>query len=120
MAHFKGGHEFQPGKKRRVSREAKARTDKTTSEQWAKLMEEHGIAYLRGDLATSSPQSYTIDEMREISAEMEASTAEVEAAIRADFADMSPELQSRMMELMKKADPDNFGWWEALLLKHEE
>ena len=92
----------------------------TTNEQWARMMEEHEIAYLRGDLATSSPQSYTIDEMREISAGMEASTAEVEAAIRADFADMPPELQSRMMELLKKADPGNIGWWESLLLKYEE
>ena len=34
---------------------------------WDKLAEDHGIAYLRGDLATSLPGSYTIDEMRRIS-----------------------------------------------------
>ena len=39
-----------------------------TEAEWAQLKEEHEIAYLRGDLATSSPESYTLDEMREISA----------------------------------------------------
>ena len=52
---------------------------------WDKLAEDHAIAYLRGDLATSSPESYTIDEMRAISEGMSESTAEIDAAFRADF-----------------------------------
>ena len=91
----------------------------TTTTDWQKLAEEHEIAYLRGDLATSSPQSYTLDEMREISAGMEASTAEVEAAMRADFDAMPAELQSGMMALLEKADPGNIGWWRHLLLGNE-
>ena len=89
----------------------------TTSTDWQKLYEDHEIAYLRGDLATSSPQSYTIDEMREISEAMDASTTEVEAAMRADFAAMPPELQSRMLGLLQKVDPENFAWWQNLLLQ---
>ena len=115
MAHFKGGHEFQPGKERRVSRVTKARTDMTTSEQWAKLMEEHEIAYLRGDLATSSPQSYTIDEMREISEGMEASTAGIDAALRADFWSMPADARGRMLDLLGASGCETRQWWEELL-----
>ncbi|MBQ9001451.1 MAG: hypothetical protein IJ087_06325 [Eggerthellaceae bacterium] len=91
----------------------------TTNTDWRKLYEEHEIAYLRGDLATSSPESYTLDEMREISAGMDASTAEVEAAMRADFNSMSPAMQARMMDLLGKADPENIDWWRRLLLANE-
>ena len=115
MAHFKGGHKFQPGKKRRVSREAKARTDMATSEQWTKLMEEHEIAYLRGDLATSSPQSYTLDEKRQICEQMEASTADIDAALRADFWSMPADARSRMLDLLGTSGCETRQWWEELL-----
>ena len=52
---------------------------------WERLEQAHEIAYLRGDLATSSPESYTLDEMREICEAMEASTGEIDAAMRSDF-----------------------------------
>lgn len=40
-------------------------------------------------------------------------------AMRADFAAMPPELQSRMLGLLQKADPENFAWWQNLLLRCE-
>ena len=49
----------------------------TNATDWNQLALDHELAYLRGDLATSSPESYTLDEMREISEAMDASTAEV-------------------------------------------
>ena len=72
-----------------------------TEAEWAALKEEHEIAYLRGDVATSSPESYSIEEMHEISDAMEESTAKVDAAIREDFAE--------------KADPGNMEFWNELL-----
>ena len=38
-----------------------------SDKQWNDLMVEHELAYLRGDLATSSHESYSIDEMKAIS-----------------------------------------------------
>ena len=87
----------------------------TTNEQWARMMEEREIAYLRGDLATSLPQSYTLDEIREISAGMEASTTGVEAAMRADFNSMPRFAQERMLELLGTSDYETREWWERLL-----
>ena len=83
---------------------------------WDKLAEDHAIAYLRGDLATSSPESYTIDEMRAISEGMSESTAEIDAAFRADFESMPPEAQAKMLNLLQKANPERFAWWAETLI----
>lgn len=82
---------------------------------WEKLAEDHAVAYLRGDLATSFPESYTIEEMRAISDGMFASTAEVETAMRNDFQKLTPEDQTRMIDLLRKADPGNIDWWLGTL-----
>ena len=86
-----------------------------TEAEWAALKEEHEIAYLRGDMATSSPESYSIEEMHEISDAMEESTAKVDAAIREDFAALPPQAQARMLDLLEKADPGNMEFWNELL-----
>ena len=87
----------------------------TTNEQWARMMEEHEIAYLRGDLATSSPQSYTLDEKKRICEEMEASTEGIDAALRADFWAMPAEARGRMLDLLGTSGCETRQWWEELL-----
>lgn len=86
-----------------------------TKEQWAALREGHEMAYFRGELATSSPQSYSIEEMREISEDMDVSTAKVEAAMRDDFNALPPQEQIYMLELLKKTDSGNMDFWKELL-----
>ena len=86
-----------------------------TDAEWAALVEEHEMAYFRGELATSSPESYSIEEMREISEAMDESTAKVEAAMRDDFNALPPQAQARMLELLAGADPGNMDFWEEVL-----
>ena len=62
---------------------------------WERLEQAHGIAYLRGDLATSSPESYTLEEMREICEAMEANTDEIDADMRSEFEQMPQRLRLR-------------------------
>lgn len=94
---------------------AKGRTDMTANEQWGRMIENHEIAYLRSDLATSSPQSYSLDEMREISEGMDASTAGIDAALRADFWSMPAEARNRMLDLLGASGCETRAWWEELL-----
>jgi hypothetical protein len=89
---------------------------KMTEQQWNQLREEHEIAYLRGDLATSSPESYTIEEMKAISDGMFESTAKIDAALRADFESMPSEAQNKMLDLLQIADPEHLDWWKETLL----
>lgn len=83
---------------------------------WGKLAEDHAIAYLRGDLATSSPESYNIEEMKAISDGMFTSTAEVEAAMQKDFQSWTPQAQAKMLDLLQSEDPNNFAYWVELLI----
>ena len=86
-----------------------------TEAEWDAMMEEHEIAYLRGDLATSLPESYTLDEMRAISEGMDESAAKVDAMIREDFNALPPEAQARMLELLAGADPGNMAFWNEII-----
>ena len=75
------------------------------------LREEHEIAYPRGDLATSSPESFTIDEMKAISDGMFESTAKVEAAMIADFESLPPEARSMLLDMTCRSDAESPEWW---------
>ena len=84
--------------------------------QWKELAIEHEIAYLRADICLSSPESYSLDEKREICEGMAASTTEVEAAMRKDFESLPPHGQAVMLDLLEKADPNNLAWWKSILI----
>ena len=90
-----------------------------SDEEIRQLKEEHEMAYFRGDLATSSPESYSIDEMREISEAMDASTAKVDAAMRADFEAMPPEMKVKMLDMLAASGVESREWWEKILCGFE-
>ena len=80
------------------------------------LNEKHEMAFFRADVCLGSPQSFTLDEKREICEQIDASNAEIDAAMRADFQSLPPEGQARMLDLLEKADPDHFDWWMSILV----
>ena len=86
------------------------------STNWNALREEHEIAYLRADICLGSPQSYSLEEKRQICADMEVSTTEIDAALRADFEALPPVAQGKMLDLLQEADPEHFEWWLITLL----
>ena len=88
----------------------------TTDKQWQEMLEEHEFAYFRADLALSSPQSYSIEEKAAICDQMAAGTAEVDAAMKADF-DALPEFtQERLMEMLCASGVESREFWEDILL----
>lgn len=89
-----------------------------TESQWNDLMTEHELAYFRTDVCLGSPQSYSIEEKRAICEGMEANTAEVDAALRAEFEALPRIAQAKMLDLLQQADPDHFDWWKETLLGH--
>lgn len=90
-----------------------------TDDEVKRLMEKHEMAYFRGDLATSMPGSYSIDEMREISAAMDASTAEVDAAMRADFESLPPKAKVELLDMLAESGVESREWWEKILCGFE-
>lgn len=86
------------------------------STNWEALAEEHEIAYLRGDLATSSPESYSIEEMKAISDGMIESTAKVEAAMKTDFESLPPEAREMLVDMLCASDCMTPEFWREVLL----
>ena len=82
---------------------------------WNQLREDHELAYFRADVCLGSPQSFTLDEKREICEQMEASTNAVDAAMRADFWSMPAEARNRMLDMLGAPGTHERLWWEKLL-----
>lgn len=75
------------------------------------LHAEQELAMLRADLATSSPQSYSIEEMKSISNDLDAKTEALDDAIREDFNSMPPDVQAKMLRLLIAAGGVKEGFW---------
>lgn len=88
----------------------------TTNTDWNELAERHEMAFFKADVCLGSPQSFTLDEKREICEQMEASTNAVDAAMRADFGALPPIAQGKMLDLLQQADPEHFDWWKETLV----
>ena len=56
-----------------------------TQQEWNDLREDHELAFFKADVCLGSPQSFSLDEKKQICEEMEASTAAIDAALKADF-----------------------------------
>jgi len=83
---------------------------------WNRLAEEHELAYFRADVCLGSPQSFSLEEKRQICDEMEASTAEVDAALRADFESLSPEAQGMLLDMLCASGCMTPEFWKETLL----
>ena len=86
-----------------------------TNVNWNKLYEDSQIAYLRADLASSSPESYTLDEKREIADAVEEIAMKAESAMRAEFATLSPQQQAVMLDLLEETLPLGRPYWNCVL-----
>lgn len=64
------------------------------------LYVEQELALLRADLAVSSPESYTFEEKRQISEDLDARTAALDEALREDFNAMPLEMQVMMFKML--------------------
>lgn len=89
-----------------------------TNADWNHLREEHKIAYLRADICLGSPQSYSLEEKRQICEDMDASTKAIDAAMRADFCSLPAEARDRFLDMLGASDCETRQWWEDLLGVH--
>ena len=87
-----------------------------TNDQWQELAQEHELAYFRADVCLGSPESFSLEEKKQICADMQASTAEIDAALKADFEALPPAAQNEFLNLLQKADPEHFDWWMDVLV----
>ena len=86
-----------------------------TRQEWNDLREEHELAYFKADVCLGSPQSFSLDEKKQICDEMETSTAAIDAALKADFESLPPEAQGMLLDMLCASGCMTPEWWKETL-----
>ena len=86
-----------------------------TRQEWNGLREDHELAFFRADVCLGSPQSFSLDEKKQICEEMEASTSAMDAAMKADFESLPPEAQGMLLDMLCASGCMTPEWWKATL-----
>lgn len=85
-----------------------------------RLLEAKNIAYLRGEIALLSPQSYTLEEKRQIIEDMDRATANIEKFMREDFRRLDEVSQTKLLDLLGTSEQESREWWRDLLMGDSE
>ena len=99
-----------------LTRKERKMTDITASNtDWTELQQAEDMAYFRADLCLYSPESYTLDEKREICEQMESASKAIEDAIKADFEALPPEAQDKLLDMLCASGCMTPEWWKETL-----
>ena len=88
----------------------------THDTDWDALAQAEDFAYFRGDLCLSSPESYSLEEKREICEDMLATSKAIDDAMRADFESYPPELRIKLLDMLCESGCMTPEFWKEVLL----
>ena len=88
----------------------------TANTDWNELAERHEMAYFRAEVCLGSPQSFSLEEKKQVCDEMEASTAEVDAALKKDFKSLPPEFRVKLLDMLCTSGAESPEWWWDVLV----
>ena len=81
-----------------------------------KLIEDEAMAYFRADVCLGSPESFSLDEKREICEQMESASKAIEDAMKADFESLPSEFQVKLLDMLCSSGCESEEFWKDLLL----
>lgn len=81
-----------------------------------KLQQDEEMAYFRADLCLYSPESYTLDEKREICNDMIRTSRAQLDAMREDFETLPPEARSKLLDMLCQSGVESPQWWWDVLV----
>ena len=85
-------------------------------ERWAELQQAEDMAYFRADLCCYSPESYSLDEKKEICNDMISTSKAVLDTMRADFEQLPPEARSKLLDMLCQSGVETPEWWWDVLV----
>ena len=80
------------------------------------LTQAEDMAYFRADLCCYSPESYTLEEKKEICNDMMSTSKAVLDAMREDFEQMPPVLRSKLLDMLCQSGVESPQWWWDVLV----
>ena len=75
------------------------------------LTQAEDMAYFRADLCLSSPESYTLDEKKQICNDMMSTSGAILDAMREDFQQRPPDARARLLDMLCKSGVEDAQWW---------
>lgn len=79
------------------------------------LIEDEAMAYFRANVCLGSPQSFTLDEKREICEQMESTSKAIEDAMKKDFESLPPEFRLKLLDMLCASGCMTPEWWKSTL-----
>lgn len=93
------------------------------TENWKALEDAEDLAYFRAELVDMSPESFSLEEKRQILDDMIASSAAIENALREDFARLDEVSQTQLLDSLGTSGYRDRDWWYRMLMdgpKHRD
>lgn len=85
-------------------------------ENMQELIEDEAMAYFRADVCLGSPESFSLDEKREICEQMESTSKAIEDGMKADFESLPPEFRVKLLDMLCSSGCELEEFWKDLLL----
>ncbi len=83
---------------------------------WTALQQAEGMAYFKADLCCYSPESYTLEEKKEICNDMMTTSKALLDAMCADFEQLPPEFRSKLLGMLCQSKVESPEWWWDVLV----
>jgi len=80
------------------------------------LTQAEDMAYFRADLCLCSPESYSLDEKKEICNDLMATSKAMLDAMREDFQSYPPELRAKLLDMLCQSGVETPEWWWDVLV----
>ena len=85
-------------------------------EKWEELKQEEEMAYFRADICLYSPESYSLDEKKEICNDMMSTSKAVLDAMREDFEQLPPDARAKLPDMLCASGVESPQWWWDVLV----
>ena len=80
------------------------------------LTQAEDMAYFRADLCIYSPESYSLEEKKEICNDMMSTSWVVLDAMREDFQSCPPEFRAKLLDMLCNSGVESPQWWWDVLV----
>ena len=82
---------------------------------WTDLQQAEDMAYFRAEACLFSPESYSLEEKREICEQMDSTSKAIEDAMKKDFESLPPEFRVKLLDMLCASGCMTPEWWKSTL-----
>ena len=80
-------------------------------EKWEELKQAEEMAYFRADICLYSPESYSLEEKKEICNDMMNTSKAVLDAMSEDFEQLPPDARAKLLDMLCASGVESSEWW---------